>query len=175
MGLLDQILGGVAGGAGGARGGGGLGDILGGAAGGGLGGLGGMAGRAGIGGGKSQLLMLLLPLVLQMLNNRGGAAGGGLGGLLEQLTQRGFGAQAQSWVSTGPNQPVPPSALDGLFGADQVAALAAQAGVSDGEVRAGLSELLPEVVDRLTPAGQVPAQDELLAGVDDFIGRMGSR
>lgn len=178
MGLLDQILGGAAGG-----------------------GFGGS--RASIGGGKGRLVMALLPMVLSMLANRrrsttagsggagvdggvgmgggmgdagsgglGGMLGGGLGGLLEQLTRRGFGKQAQSWVATGPNEPLPREALDGVFEPQELSALAAEAGVGEDEVREGLAEVLPEVVDKLTPNGQLPGQDELLASIDDFERRL---
>ena len=142
------------------------------------------------GGGMNSALVALLPVVLGMLANRqgggggagfsamglgasGGAGGlGGLGGLLEQLTQSGYGQQANSWVGTGRNEPIEPQAWSSVFGSDKLAAIAAQAGLSEDETRHGLSELMPEVVDRLTPEGQMPAQDRLLASIDDFEKRM---
>ncbi len=164
MGLLTQILGGLAGNA--------LGRSP--------------VGRAG--GGTSRVLMSLLPIVLGMLANRqpgrpsaiadvgGGGLGGagavgglgGLGGLLEQFTQKGYGGQADSWVSTGANQPLPQEALDKVFGNERLSQIAAQAGVSDEEARTGLAELLPEVVDHFTPQGQLPAGDQLLASIDEY-------
>ncbi|HZF80435.1 MAG TPA: YidB family protein, partial [Rubrivivax sp.] len=172
-------------------------------------------GRRSIGGGKGQLLMLLLPVVLNMLANRqraggdggvgmgggrsgrdggvgsgsgmggglgggmggglGGMMGGGLGGLLEKLNQRGFGRQAQSWVGTGDNEPMPHDAVDGLLDPQEVAAIAAEAGVAEEDVRAGLAEMLPEVVDKLTPEGRLPGQDELLASIDEFGRRLPPR
>jgi uncharacterized protein YidB (DUF937 family) len=164
MGLLDQILGGL----------------------GGMSGRGAPTGRMG-GGGTSRIVMSLLPIVLSMLANRqrggmgsrgglgglGGLAGaGGLGALIAQMTQRGYGRQAQSWVSTGPNEPLPPQAVSEVFGQDELADIAAQAGLSEDETREGLSELLPEVVDRVTPEGRLPEQDQLLASIDDFERRL---
>lgn len=161
MGLLDQILGGLTGNRAqrspmGATAGGGLGNVV----------------------------VALLPIVLQMLANRQGGAGvggtgtpgmggtGGLGGLLEQLTRGGYGRQASSWISTGPNEPLPAQAWSDVFGPEQIAAIASQAGVSEDEARAGLSELVPEVVDRLTPEGEVPATDQLLASIDEYERRL---
>ena len=137
------------------------------------------------------VVVALLPVVLGMLANRqggGGGAGGfpamglggsggggglgGLGGLLEQLTQGGYGQQANSWVGTGRNEPISPQAWSDVFGSDRLAAIASQAGLSEDQARQGLSELMPEVVDRLTPEGQMPAQDRLLASIDDFERRM---
>ena len=126
-----------------------------GGAGGGLGG-----GLGGLGGGLGGML---------------GGGGGGLGGLLDKLNQRGFGPQAQSWVATGPNEPMPREAVDGLLDPQEVSAIAAEAGVDEEDVREGLAEMLPEVVDHLTPEGRLPGQDELLASIDDFERRLPPR
>jgi uncharacterized protein YidB (DUF937 family) len=93
---------------------------------------------------------------------------GGLGGLLQQLTERGYGQQAQSWVSTGPNQPIDPSALSQVFGNEEISRIASQAGVSDDEARDGLAHLLPEVVDHFTPGGTMPPDDELESRLGEY-------
>lgn len=105
----------------------------------------------------------------------GGAAGsmGGLGGLLDQFQRAGFGEQANSWVGAGQNQPVPHDVIGQIFGQDGLAAIARQAGVSEEDASAGLSQLLPEVVDRVTPNGQVPDLDALTASVTDLSRRFG--
>ena len=150
------------------------------------------------GGGMSQVMMALLPVVLAMLANRGGsepAAGGGqrpgsgggglggllgavlgggkgaagmggLGALLTQLQGAGFGEQAQSWVSRDQNLALPPEAVEQVFGRGGLAEIARRAGVSEADATRGLSQLLPEVVDRVTPEGQVPDFDALTASVD---------
>jgi len=154
MGLLTQILGGLAGNALGGR----------------------EAPRRG--GGVSPVLMALLPVVLSLLSQRGrsgGGAGAGLGGLgdlIGQLTQKGYGRQAHSWVGTGANEPLPPGAIDEVFGHDELHRIAQQAGVRDEEARAGLSELLPDVVDHFTPGGSVPEGEQLSASVDDYLQRL---
>lgn len=153
--------------------------------------------RAGSGAaGTSQVLMALMPIVLGMLANRGtrgssptgggigdllgqvlgggsGGMGGGLGGLLEQLQRTGFGGQADSWVSRGANQPISPDAMSEIFGKDGLDAIARQAGISPDAASHGLSQLLPEVVDRMTPGGEVPEPDALAKSVDDFARRLG--
>jgi uncharacterized protein YidB (DUF937 family) len=158
------------------------------------------------GSGMSQAIVALLPVVLSMLANRGAqggapsrgpyvqesgggiadvlgqvlgggrggpAAGGGLGGLLEQLQRAGLGEQADSWVSRGPNKPISPDELTQVFGREGLGRIARQAGVSDDEASRGLSELLPEVVDRMTPDGTVPDPDALADSVDAFTRRLG--
>ena len=90
----------------------------------------------------------------------GGAAGtvlsGGLNDLLKQLQQGGLGDAANSWVGTGPNRPVSPADLGSALGADQIQSLTSQFGLSREELLDGLSKHLPEVIDRLTPEGEVP-------------------
>ncbi|SOZ36016.1 YidB family protein [Cupriavidus neocaledonicus] len=134
-GLLGGMLGGGAGTApGGATGGLDLGSLLGGL----LGGQGGAPAN-------SQAL---------------GAAAGGIGALQQILAQAGLGEQVDSWISSGPNQPVTPSALsDALNDTGALQSLAQSTGMSQDDVAAQLSEGLPELIDRLTPHGHVPAQE----------------
>ena len=113
----------------------------------------------------------------QVLGGAGGGAamGGGLGGLLQQLQRAGFGAEADSWVSSGQNRPLPPDAMGKVFGRDGLHEIAERTGYSESDVSRGLSQLLPEVVDRVTPSGRVPDLDSLGASVDDLARRLGQR
>ncbi len=147
----------------------------------------------------STVLMALLPVVLGMLRQRGAdapaagvdragaggglgdilgrvlggaAGGGGLGALLEQMARAGFGDQARSWVSTGQNLPLPSGALDQIFGRDGVAEIARRAGLSEADASRGLAQLMPEVVDHLTPSGAVPEGNDLLASVEALTRRL---
>lgn len=82
---------------------------------------------------------------------------GGVQGIVSQLQQQGLGATVSSWVGTGPNQPISPDQVHQVFGADTIKALAAKAGISPQDLASKLSTLLPQVVDKLTPNGTVPA------------------
>ena len=86
----------------------------------------------------------------------GGSAGGGLTGLLSQFSQAGLGNVAQSWVSTGPNQSVTPQQLQQTFGEQQVNQWAQQSNMQPHDLLSQLAHFLPQVVDRVTPQGQVP-------------------
>ena len=99
---------------------------------------------------------------------------GGLGGLLEQMQRAGYGEQARSWIGTGQNMPVSPDVLGQIFGQGGIEEIARQAGVTPQEASTGLSELLPEVVDRFTPDGQVPDLDQLALSVESLRRRMGA-
>jgi uncharacterized protein YidB (DUF937 family) len=92
-----------------------------------------------------------------------GAGGlfGGLGGLLDKLQKGGLGDVANSWVGSGQNQPVSPKQLSPALGSDIIKTLAQRSGLSEEELTKQLSQILPGLVDKLTPAGRVPTLAEL--------------
>lgn len=81
---------------------------------------------------------------------------GGLGGLLDKLRNGGLGEAADSWVGTGQNKPVQPGQLGSALGQQTISDLARRAGMSEQELLQQLSQVLPGVVDKMTPNGQVP-------------------
>jgi uncharacterized protein YidB (DUF937 family) len=103
-----------------------------------------MGGAGGAGGGQADLVQMVMKLVQGQ---------GGLEGLLAKFQQGGLGEIAQSWVSTGPNLPISPDQLGQALGPD----LLKQLGGGGQEMLGPLSQLLPQVVDKLTPNGQVAA------------------
>ena len=112
---------------------------------------------------------ILMQVVGGLLNQGGGGAGGGLGALLEQFQKGGLGDVAASWVGTGQNLPISAEQLQSVLGGDQIGALAQQAGLSQGDLMGQLAQMLPQVVDQLTPNGQLPQ-----AGGADLSGMLGS-
>jgi len=106
----------------------------------------------GMTGGGQQQQNPLVAIALQMLQQNGG-----LEGLLGKFQQAGFGQQADSWVSTGQNLPIDAGALGQVFGQGQLGEIARQSGMSTQEVSGGLADLLPGLIDQMTPQGQVPA------------------
>ncbi len=94
----------------------------------------------------------------------GGAPGGmggigGLIGLVAKMQQSGLGDVARSWISTGDNLPVSPDQLGGVLGQGTVSNMAQQLGLNSGDLLSQLSQMLPQVVDKLTPQGQIPQGD----------------
>jgi len=86
---------------------------------------------------------------------------GGLGGLLNKLQQGGLGNTANSWVGSGQNQPVSPSQLGTALGPNIVKTISQMSGIPEGELTKQLSQVLPGVVDKLTPSGRLPTVAEL--------------
>ena len=143
---LGGILGGLAGGD---SGGGGLGDVLGGLAGAG----GGKAGsRAG---GMGGLLTSLLPVLGGML------AGGGLQKVISGFEANGLSAQAASWVGTGENAPISGADVRKVVGDEELARIAAELGVSEDEAADAVAQVLPAVVDTVSPEGHLAPDSEL--------------
>jgi uncharacterized protein YidB (DUF937 family) len=90
----------------------------------------------------------------------GGVLSGGLGQLIDRFRQNGHGQVADSWVSTGPNQELPPDQLERAIGPDVLSTLSEQTGLSREELLARLSRELPNAVDKFTPAGRLPTEAE---------------
>lgn len=101
-----------------------------------------------------------------LLGGGGGGAAGGLGGLMQQFQRAGLGNVAESWVGNGPNQPVQPQQLEGVFGRDQVNQWAQQTGMSSGGLLSQLAHFLPHAVDGMTPGGRMPEGNFSGSGVD---------
>jgi uncharacterized protein YidB (DUF937 family) len=112
-------------------------------------------------GGGQNLQGMLMQMVLGMIQNQPG----GLGGLLGKFQQAGLTEQAASWVSTGQNLPISGNQLEAALGADEIGNIAQQLGVSSGEASGALANLLPGLVDRLTPQGQVTEGNALNDGI----------
>jgi uncharacterized protein YidB (DUF937 family) len=137
---------------------------------GGLGGLGALAGLLGGGqggGGNAALLQA----ALGMLGND--SQGGGLGGLVGKFQQAGLGNQMSSWIGSGQNLPISPDQLQSALGGDMLGQLAKQVGMSPADTGSQLSQMLPEVINHLTPSGSMPAGG--LGSVADLLGMLTKR
>jgi uncharacterized protein YidB (DUF937 family) len=159
---LNDLLGGLLGGtAGGSGQGGGLEDVLGGLLG---GGTSGSPGTAANGMNVAAIAAALGPLIAKLVKS------GGLSRMVSGAQASGLSAQADSWVGTGANAPVSGQEVRGIVGEDTVSQFAQQAGISDDEAADVLAQVVPHVVNGLTPDGQLPADDDLDALVAKFGG-----
>ena len=173
---LDDILGGLTGGGltgGNQRGGvnsnaGSLGDILGSVLGGQA--MGGQTRKSGFGG-KGMLIAALMPMVLSWIKRNGG-----LSGALSKITGMGYENQARSWMSNQQdNDNLDPNDISQLFDENEIQQVAAHTGANDVEVRQGLAELLPEVMNQLTPSGNLDNESEANEEIDQIINQLSSR
>ena len=151
MGLLDSVLGAVMGGqqpqSSSAAAGGGLGSII----------------------GMVAANPQILSAITGMLSNEGGQ--GGLGGLMAKFQQAGMGDVVNSWVGKGENQPISGDQLTNVLGSDAISGMATKMGMNSGDLAGQLSQMLPGLVDHLTPHGQAPAGG--LGNAGDLMGMLG--
>ena len=85
---------------------------------------------------------------------------GGVSGLIEKLRAGGLGPQVDSWISTGPNEPVEPQQLGSALGPDTVSQLSSSTGISIQSLLPILATVLPMILSHLTPSGQAPKRGE---------------
>ena len=98
--------------------------------------------------GQSPLVQAALQLIQQ---------NGGLPGIISKFQNGGLGAQAGSWISTGENMPISGNQLQEILGSGSIGQIAQQLGLSHGDASSGLAQVLPQIIDKLTPTGQVTA------------------
>ncbi|MEY2952460.1 MAG: hypothetical protein RLZZ401_547 [Pseudomonadota bacterium] len=147
MGLLDSVLGAV------------------------LGGQSPQNAQAGAAGGLNltSLLPVLAPILTNMLANNG--AHGGLGGLADKFNQAGLGNVLNSWIGSGQNQPISGDQLTDVLGSGTLGQIASQLGLGHADAAGALSQILPGLIDQLTPHGQAPAGG--LGNAGDLMGMLG--
>ncbi|MEN9983895.1 MAG: hypothetical protein RI918_1864 [Pseudomonadota bacterium] len=104
----------------------------------------------------------ILSTITGMLSNDGGQ--GGLGGLVGKFQQAGLGDAMGSWIGTGDQ-------IGGALGGDVLAGLAKQMGVNSGDAGGILAQVLPELINKMTPTGQAPAGG--LGNMGDLAGMLG--
>lgn len=85
-----------------------------------------------------------------------GGLAGALGGLVSHMQSNGVGDVANSWVGTGANLPINGAQLSQVLGPDMVNKISASTGLSPDQLVAQLSAVLPQLVNHLTPSGQLP-------------------
>ena len=105
----------------------------------------------------------VLSAVMSVLGNQ---QEGGLAGVVKKFKENGLADIVNSWVSTEKNLPITPEQIQQGLGGDMIQKLATRAGTSIEELTSHLSQLLPQVVDKLTPEGKIPQGDLLSKGMD---------
>lgn len=100
----------------------------------------------------------LLDAVSGLLNN---PQVGGVSGLIEAFEKQGLGGVIASWVGSGQNLQISPEQIQAVLGDEHIQGIAQKLGLSTQDVASHLSQLLPSIIDKMTPNGQVPAQQDV--------------
>lgn len=103
------------------------------------------------------LLLMVLPLVLAWIQKQGG-----IQGALDKLKGLGLSSQVEDWVSTGPgeNAKVKPEQVEPLFDDQDIEQVAEQAHAPKQDVYRAISQVLPQIIDALTPQGEGTSKNE---------------
>jgi uncharacterized protein YidB (DUF937 family) len=119
-----------------------------------------------LGGGKGGMVMAIMKMIE--------SHPGGIQGLLKDFEQNGMGDAVKSWLGDGQNTQVSPEQVNKAVGQQDVQKVADQAGVSHEQASSSMASLLPEILDKLSPNGQAPQQNELMSkGMDLLKGHLG--
>ncbi|KAF3998466.1 YidB family protein [Glaciimonas immobilis] len=139
--------------------------------------LGAISGNQGQSAQASDPKAMLIQAALRMLTSQSatgatGATGieGGLSGLLGKLQAAGLGDAVSSWIGNGQNQAISPAQVQQALGGGHLEQLAQATGLSESETASHLSEILPGLIDKLTPNGQIPDAGGGLAGIESMLG-----
>ena len=111
---------------------------------------------------------VLVSAVMGLIQNQPG----GLAGLAEKFQNGGLGGVVQSWISTDQNQPISADQIQQVLGSDTLQQLATKAGIDPSQAASSLSQLLPQLVDHLTPNGHIPEGNLLEQGLGLLRGRL---
>ncbi|GGZ28531.1 YidB family protein [Asticcacaulis endophyticus] len=90
---------------------------------------------------------------------------GGLNDIVGQLSQGGLQDVVQSWLGNGANLPISAEQIQAVLGSDQLAQIAQTIGVNPAQI----ADVLPGLIDKLSPNGQISA-----GGLGDIVGQLGS-
>jgi uncharacterized protein YidB (DUF937 family) len=119
-------------------------------------------------GGQSNAQNGLMDSVFGLISNHSG----GLSGLVQAFKDKGLEKIVASWVGTGQNLPVNPEHIKSVLGTTQLREIAQKLGLSEEAASTKLSQVLPEIVDKLTPQGQIPSNDMLAQGMNLLKGKL---
>src|SRR3954447_9975811 len=109
----------------------------------------------------------LITAVLSMLKEHG------LSNIIGMLKSKGLGNLVQSWIGSGPNDPVSGEQLASAFDPRQVEKLSKESGVPASQVPSMLAQILPGLIDKLTPNGMLEEGSTLDQALDFVKARLG--
>jgi len=91
----------------------------------------------------------------------GGNILSGLTDIIGKLSANGQVGAVNSWVGNGANQPIAPDALGGALGQQALQQLSAKTGLSQDQLTQALAQVLPKLINNLTPNGTLPSATQL--------------
>jgi uncharacterized protein YidB (DUF937 family) len=109
-----------------------------------------------------------LSQIMKLFGGGGGGQGNGLQGLMSGLTSNGLGEQLQSWIGQGKNEQITATDVQQHVDPQTLNQVAEQAHMTPEQVSQSVAEVLPDMVNQMTPQGQVPAEDPMAKGMSSL-------
>lgn len=106
----------------------------------------------------------VISVVMQLIGGQGG-----LQNLISQFDSKGLGDIISSWIGTGQNSSISSDQLQNVLGSDVLNGIAAKLGLNVNDLSGQLSNILPDVVNQLTPEGNIP-EGNILTQASDLLG-----
>lgn len=125
-----------------------------------------------LGGGQQQGQASVLNTILQQVLSVREGDQQGIPAIIAKFQNAGLGNHVQSWIGTGPNAPVSPQQVGSVFSMQQIMEWAQQFGITPEVLQNLLAQGLPQVIDHLTPQGQVPSQPPEAGDLAGVLGRI---
>jgi uncharacterized protein YidB (DUF937 family) len=82
---------------------------------------------------------------------------GGISGLQKVFQEKGLGGIVSSWIGTGQNLPISADQLNSVLHCDALNQVAAKFGLDPNQLQSVMTQVLPHIVDKMTPNGQAAA------------------
>jgi uncharacterized protein YidB (DUF937 family) len=117
----------------------------------------------------------ILAAVVALLSTKDSSVGGsgGLGGLVSAFQGKGLDDVLSSWVSTGANKSISPSQLESILGRDTLNQFAQKGGIGSGAASSVLASVLPELINQVTPNGDIPETNSLESALGGLLSSLG--
>lgn len=122
--------------------------------------------KFGLGDKAGSLLSSLLAMIAS-------PASGGFSGFIAKFRDAGLGDSVDSWITTGDNTPISNEQLESALGEDTLNSVAEQTGVDKETATSAMAMMVPQVIDQLTPDGEIPDDESLLSKISGFLGGIG--
>lgn len=118
--------------------------------------------KSGLGDKSENLLSSLLSLITDQSQ-------GGFAGFLGRFRRVGLGDEVDSWMSKGDNTTLSGEQVESALGTETTAEMARQTGLDVETTQTALGAMIPGVVDRLTPDGKIPTENDLLSRIGGYL------
>ena len=99
---------------------------------------------------------------------------GGLDEMLQKFNDKGLQHKVKSWVGNDKNEEVSGDEFESAVGSDEIDEIADKMGVDKEQAKSKLAHMFPKVVDKLTPAGEVPEKgtfDKAMSALKGFFSK----